>query len=137
MQIPQEMPQEMPEEMPEEGEDLLSAVEAKMQEEGFAENVMNALEGAKDMSAAAGMLAGALVSNLYDPGDSEEDVMAAIQMALKEVMMIAQDMGAQFDEQTATAAANQAGQMVIDLMDQHEGGEQPQQGMKNPYQGFK
>lgn len=160
-QMPPEMPQDQisQDQMPPEagmqdapqegGDDLLSSVEAKMQEEGFADNVIQALEGAKDIGAASGMLAGVLVSKMYDPGDDEKDVIAAIEMVLKEVMSIASDMGAKIDQATATAAATQAGQIVISLMDQHDEASDPQgmqepsphsqepQGLQNPYQGLK
>ena len=149
--MPQEQMQEqMPDEemMPEEANEpsqggLTDLVMDKMQEDGFAEQAMTALEGAKDIGAAAGMMAGVLVSKMYNPGDSDEDVMDAIGEALKELLSIAQDMGVQIDEQTATTAAQQAGEMVIGMMDQHEGAEMPQegqeqgpQGMANPYEGM-
>ena len=145
---PEEMQEPMPQEgmEPEQGAEqggLVDLVMSKMQEDGFAEQAMTALEGAKDIGAAAGMMAGVLVSKMYNPGDTDEDVMAAIGEALRELLSIAQDMGVQIDKQTATTAAQQAGEMVIGMMDQHEGAEMPQegqeqapQGMANPYEGM-
>lgn len=140
----EEMMEAPPEEMMEEEGapqgGLADLVMQKMQEEGFAEQAMTALEGAQDIGAAAGMMAGVLVSKMYTPGDTDEDVMDAIGEALKELLSIAQDMGVQIDEQTATTAAQQAGEMVIGMMDQHEGAGEPQeqapQGMANPYEGM-
>ena len=134
---------------PNEGK-LVDLVMDKMQEEGFADNAMTAIEGAKDIGAAVGLMAGLLVSKLYNPGDTDQDVMDAIGEALKEILSMAQDMGVQIDQKAASAAADQAGQMVISIMDQHDesGGQgmppegqgmpqdQPPPGMANPYAGM-